>query len=486
MAKRLTVVVDIEMNSLDPNNLVAGAARRVACNISPGLVRVGTEWTLQPAVAEEWEMSRDGRQVLFRLASGARYHSGRRVTAESVIENFNRILDPDTQAYQRVDYEAIQSMEAVDPRTVRFRLRESFAPFFGLVANGTGLTDVQCLVRRDPRTRPVGAGPYELVDWLPGDRLELRAFPDYQGKDIPRVTEVSWRFLPDEVARAEALRSNEHCLAWAPAASELPDLLARGAQVDLSEGHGPTHLAFNCAEFPFSDLRIRQAVAHGVDKRKLVEKLFGGLGSVASTPFPPSSPWYVELSCHAYDPDKARHLLASAGIRELPVILPVNGVAGLRIARLLAEDLAKVGIHIRPVPYDNPLWWPGVYTRGDWLMILQTWTPMPDPDQVFWRRYHSRGIFNAGRYVSQLMDELLEHGRRTLELAARRTIYGRVQELLLMDLPTVYLFHEPAITAWTDAVKGYRPRPSWETYVDTVSLEEAAGRPSSMTQTRDA
>jgi peptide/nickel transport system substrate-binding protein len=481
MARRLTVVVDIEMNSLDPNNLVAGAARRVACNISPGLIRVGTDGTFQPAVAEQWEMSRDGTRALFRLAGGARYHSGRRVTAASVIENFRRILDPNTQAYQRVDYEAIQSMEAVDPRTVRFRLRESFSPFLGLLASGTGLTDVQCLARRDPRTRPVGAGPYEVVDWLPGGRLELRAFPEYHGKDIPHVTEVVWRFLPDEVARAEALRSNEYCLAWAPAASELPDLRTRGVHVDVSDGHGPTHLAFNCATLPFADLRTRQAVAHAVDKRKLVENLFGGMGRMASTPFPPSSPWYVELPCPAYDPDRARHLLTSASIRELQVILPVNGLAGLRIARLLAEDLAKVGIHIRPVPYDNPQWWPGVYTQGDWLMILQTWTPMPDPDQVFWRRYHSRGIFNTGRYVSPVMDELLERGRRTIELSARRTIYARVQEMLLTDLPTVYLFHEPAITAWTGAVKGYRSRPSWEMYIDTVRLEEATRSHPSMT-----
>jgi peptide/nickel transport system substrate-binding protein len=104
-------------------------------------------------------------------------------------------------------------------------------------------------------------------------------------------------------------------------------------------------------------------------------------------------------------------------------------------------------------------------------MILQTWTPMPDPDQVLRRRYHSRGIFNTGRYDSPLVDELLAQGRRTLDQGARRLIYRRVQELLLEDLPTVYLFHEPSITAWGDSVKAYRPRPSWETYLEGVWLE---------------
>lgn len=471
MDGRLTVMVDIEMNSLDPNNLVAGAARRVAGNISPGLVRVGTDWSIEAALADEWETSSDGKQVLFRLARAATYHSGRPVTAESVVENFRRVLSAETQAYQRLDYQVIESMEVIDTRTVRFRLREAFSPFLGLLANGTGMTDVRCLPTRDPRTRPVGAGPYEVTDWLSGDRLELRAFPGYHRKNAAKVAEISWRFVADDVARAEAVRRDKHCLAWAPSVNELGDLRARGVHVDVSEGHGPTHLAFNCAEAPFSDRRIRQAVACAVNRRRLVDELFGGLGTVSSTPFPPSNPWHADLPAHPYDLDKARHLLASAGHRELQVTLPVNGEAGLRIARLLGQDLAKLGVHIQPLAYENPVWWPGVYTGGRWLMILQTWTPMPDPDQVLWRRYHSRGIFNTGRYVSPVMDELLEQGRRTLGLAARRAIYDRAQQLLLEDLPTVYLFHEPAITAWSGGVKGYQPRPMWEIHVDTVRLE---------------
>jgi peptide/nickel transport system substrate-binding protein len=478
MAGRLTVVVDIEMNGLDPNDLVAGAARRVAGNICPGLVRVGMDWSPEAALADEWVASRDGKAVVFRLARGATYHSGRPVTAESVVENFTRVLSAEAGTFQRLDYQVIDSMEVADPRTVRFRLREAFAPFLGLLANGTGMTDVRCLPGRDPRTRPVGAGPYEVIDWLPGDRLELRAFPGHHRKDAAQVAEVSWRFVTDDGARAEAVRRDRHCLAWAPAARSLGDLRARGVHVDVAEGHGPTHLAFDCAAPPFADRRVRQAVAHAVDRRRLLDELFGGLGTVSGTPFAPGSPWHADLPAPAHDPDRARHLLASAGHRGLELTLPVNGPAGLRIARVLEPDLARAGLRIRPVAHDNPAWWPGVYTGGGWRMILQTWTPMPDPDQVLWRRYHSRGAFNTGRYASRAMDELLERGRRTLDLAARRAIYARAQEVLLEDLPTVYLFHEPAITAWGDGVTGYQPRPTWETYVDTVRLESpgAAGR----------
>src|SRR5262249_9678643 len=184
-------------------------------------------------------------------------------------------------------------------------------------------------------------------------------------KDAARVAEVAWRFVPDDAARAGALAETD-CLAWAPAPGEVAGLRARGVQVDVSEGHGPTHLAFNCAAGPFADRRVRQAVAHAVDRRRLIHGLFGGLGTASSTPFPPGSPWHAECPPPAHDPDQARSLLARAGVGRLQVTLPVNGAAGLRIARLLAEDLAGVGIELDPVAYENPVWWPGVYTRGDW------------------------------------------------------------------------------------------------------------------------
>jgi peptide/nickel transport system substrate-binding protein len=223
---------------------------------------------------------------------------------------------------------------------------------------------------------------------------------------------------------------------------------------------------------PFADRRVRQAVAHAIDRRRLVDGLFAGLGTASSTPFPPGSPWHAECSPPAHDPDQARSLLARAGVVRLRVTLPVNGAAGLRIARLLAEDLAGVGIELEPVAHPNPVWWPGVYTRGDWLMILQTWTPMPDPDQVLRRRYHSRGVFNIGRYASAAVDRLLDEGRRTADFERRRAIYRRVQETLVEDLPTIYLFHEPAITAWTRSVRGYRPHPNWEMPLDGVWLDD--------------
>ena len=111
---------------------------------------------------------------------------------------------------------------------------------------------------------------------------------------------------------------------------------------------------------------------------------------------------------------------------------------------------------------------------GTWDLLLQTWAPMPDPDHVFGRRYHSRGIFNATRYGSLEVDTLIQQGQLTMDKAQRYLIYRSIPELLVRDAPTVYLFHEPAVTAWAPTVTGFHPEinaASWEMYVETVSVK---------------
>jgi peptide/nickel transport system substrate-binding protein len=472
MTNFLGIGVDIEMNSLDPHDLVAGAARRVAPNICPGLLRVDSGLRIAPSLAGSWETRRDGREVTLQMVPGVRFHTGRELTAQSVVENFERILAPDSPSYQRPDYQVVERVEALDLRTVRFRLREPFAPFLGLLANSTGMTDVTALASRDARTQPIGAGPFELVRWMPGDHLELRAVANYHRSGVARPELMQWRFTADAGKRTDQLLDDTTQLICAPDLTRLDVLRRAGFVVDVAAGHGPSHLTFDCATPPFSDRRARLAVAHAVNRPALLERLFHGLGTASCTAFAPGSPFHVELTAPAHDPERARWLLREAGLggQRIGLALPVNGPSGAIMGAAIAEDLAMIGIDLEVTPYPNPRWWPGVYTSGNWRIIFQTWTPMPDPDQVLWRRYHSRGRFNSGHYVSARMDQYLSDGRAQLDPASRRAAYAAAQQLILDDAPSVYLFHEPVVEAWSPRVRGYRPHPMWTTEVAGVSV----------------
>ena len=468
----LTVAVDIEMNGLDPNNLVAGAARRVAANIAPGLLAVGPAFEIVPALASSWEQSRDGTVVTVRLEPGARFHSGRPVLADAVVENFARILAPDSPSYQKPDYGIVAEVVALDERTVQFRLHEPFAPFPALLANSTGMTDVSTIATRDPRTRPVGAGPYEMVHWEPGDRLELRTFSEYHRPGLPRTERVTWRFVPDGGKRVREIVAGTVDLACALDPLQISAIEAAGQTVAVVDGHGPTHLVFACDRPPFSDLRVRRAIAHAIDRPRLLRDLTGGIGVASCSPFAPSSRWYAPVEPLPYDPELARSLLAEAGYgpADLRFTMPVNGPHGARMGAAVAAQLQDIGIALEVEPHPNPRWWPGIYTSGTWQIALQTWTPMPDPDQVLYRRYHTRGTFNSGQYRSVEMDRLLDAGRRELDPRVRQQIYADAQRTIVADAPAVYLFHEAAIDAWTPALHGYQPDPMWVTRIDAATV----------------
>jgi peptide/nickel transport system substrate-binding protein len=283
---------------------------------------------------------------------------------------------------------------------------------------------------------------------------------------------VHWHFTPEAGRRTDQLLDGVTQLICGPDLTRLEALRRAGLVVDVAAGHGPSHLAFNCAAAPFSDRRARLAVAHAVNRPALLQRLFGGLGTPSCTPFAPGSPWYVPLAAPPHDPERARWLLGQAGLgrQRTRLVLPVNGPGGAIVGAAIAQDLAAVGIDLDVKPYPNPLWWPGVYTGGGWHIIFQTWTPMPDADQVLWRRYHSHGRFNAGHYVSARMDEHLREGRVQLDSARRAAAYAAAQQVLLDDVPSVYLFHEPAVDAWSPHVHGYRPHPMWVTEIAPMSV----------------
>lgn len=461
------------MLSLDPNNLIAGAARRVASNIAPGLCRLDDAWHPEPDLAASWEFNEDGSELTSRLRDGLTFHSGRRVTAEAVRQNFERILDPRAGCYQRADYAVIDRIDVLDELTVRFVLSEPFAPFPSLLANSTGIADLD----GDPETQatsPVGAGPFTLQSWERGSHLRLVRFAGPNPPQPSGVDEVRWIFEPDPAERTRMLADDEIDLCWMPLAGDLGRLREAGFVVDVQTGHGPTHITFDCSEPPFNDIRARLAIAHAVDRESMIQRLFHGLGTATFSSYAPGSPWFVELSAHPFDPDRARHLLKAAGLDDLRITLPVDSDFGRRMGVLVAEDLARVGIRAEVVPYPSPVWWPGFYTSGSWQVILQSWTPMPDPDQLLRRRYHTRGRLNGGQYSEPAVDELLDRGRRTLDPGARRAVYGAVQEIVMRDAVSVYLFHAPAIAAWNPRVQGFHQTPISEFRLAGVSVDSAS------------
>ncbi|MFP4076525.1 MAG: ABC transporter substrate-binding protein, partial [Halochromatium sp.] len=193
----LVVAQVAEPRSLDPQVTTALNDFRILVNVFEGLVRY-RPGTLEPvpALAESWQISEDGRVYTFKLKDGVRFHDGSRFDAEAVRFNFERLLDPehpyhDTGPFPLAFFfDAVESIEVLDPLRVRFRLAQPFAPFLSNLAYPAGLIVSPAAIERwgdEVGRHPSGTGPFRLVDWRPGERVRLERFPDYHGMPEGRL-----------------------------------------------------------------------------------------------------------------------------------------------------------------------------------------------------------------------------------------------------------------------------------------------------------
>src|SRR6185436_1864051 len=238
---------------------------------------------------------------------GATFHNGKPVTADSVAWNFERLSDPRFGSLLAPDYSGLERVRAIARDRVEFRFHEPFPAFPYHVAWRTYLTD-------DTLDQPVGAGPFRLVEWARGSHLKLERHAKYYEPGKPLVDEIVIRFAPGGEERLQIIERGEADVVENVPAAAAGDLRARGV---LESAAAPslrkTVIAFNCAEPPFNDPRLRRAVAFAVDREKLRRDFFGDRARGVEGIYPPDDPLGVELAPHPYDPERARALMREAG-----------------------------------------------------------------------------------------------------------------------------------------------------------------------------
>lgn len=450
----LTVGLVEEPDTLDPHNLTAAAAGLVGYVIMPGLVWWDFELGVSPMLAESWEQSEDGLVWTFTLRPNLTFHNGKALTAQEVVRNFERIMNPE-ESFLAPDYASVESVEAPDDLTVVFTLSEPFAPFLAVLTNRCGITDMDAL----DANAPIGAGPFKIVQWTRGTGIQMEAFEDYWEEGVPVASKVNWNYYPDDDARMLGMRGGEIDIVYTVPYNQIDQVQSDG-YMDLDPISGLTHtyIAFNCEEGPFSDVRVRQAVAHAIDKELIVEGVLWGYADVANIPFPSSSPWFVETPDYEYDPEKGKALMEEAGFGDgISLDMPIsNDSYTPRIAELIQPDLAAIGIDVRIVEAEWATYWPEIYLQTKFDITIMSYSARVDPDQTFYPRYHSAGVHNATKYSNSRMDELLEAGRREMDTDARKQIYDEVQLLLVEELPWLWLFIPNVAMGWQSNISGFR------------------------------
>jgi len=459
----LVVAVSTEPPSLDPTtNAAAVIDFLLHHNLYENLVQVDAQGELHGQIAHSWEVSQDGLAYTFHLRPGVRFHDGTPCDAEAVRESFLRLLDPATAVPHPEYFGNITQVEVLDTLSVRFVLKEPDPAFLPTLALGDAVVTP---VSADLSTRPVSTGPFRFSKWRPGDRLVLERNSDYYLPGIPKLDRVEFRFIPDPAAQLAALRAGDVDLV-----AELAPEIAVGLKGDpaFRVVSGPQNLvqilAVNTARPPFSELQVRQALAHAVDREEVIELVSFGFGTPIGSHIPPGTPYCADMTwLYPHDPDRARELLREAGYPDgfpATLTLPENYPFHVRTGEVIAAQLAQVGIRATIALVDWPTWLERVYAQADYdlTVIGHTWKLDPAPMLVGYGPDRPDYYFRRG-WGDPELDQLLSLGESILDEEARRAIYTVCQYLIARDAVNVFIQDPHRILAMRGGVTGVEVYP---------------------------
>ena len=473
-----------EPKSLDPHAVTAVNDFRILVNLYDGLVRFkdGT-LAVEPALAESYEVSDDGLTYTFTLREGIEFHDGTPLDAEAVKFNFERMLNEDHPFHDTGPFplafffSALENVEAVDDRTVRFNLNEPYAPFLSNLAYPTGLIVSPAAVEEhgaDFGRNPSGTGAFRFAEWQPNSRVVVERNADYWD-GAPPLEAVVFRPITDANTRlAEMLSGGIDVMVETP-----PDAVTRfrdDAGFTVHEQAGP-HLWFlilNTREGPFADKRVRQAANYAIDKGALVDNILQGTAEVAAGPTPPAFAWAHNEALEAYphDPDRAKALLEEAGYDGSPITFYVTeGGSGMldpvAMGTAIQADLKAVGMPTEIETYEWNTYLglvnPGLEGKAD--MAQMAWMTN-DPDTLPFLTLRSEampdtGGFNSGYYKNEEVDRLLEEARTATDQDERAELYKQMQEIVADDAPWVFVANWKQNAVTNDRVENFALQPSF-------------------------
>jgi peptide/nickel transport system substrate-binding protein len=507
-----------DATSLNPVVATDGQSYIAEWPIYDSLVELDDKLGVKPLLAESWEVSRDGLTYTFKLKKGVKWHDGKAFTARDVAFTFYSVLDPKVTTPHRGYFDALvgfpeltnkenpkkpeelaqKPIEVLDDHTVRFRLRYPYGAFLAVLVNPrAGIVPEHILKGQDLNTaefnrKPIGTGPFKFVEWKRGERIVLEANPDYHG-GRPALDRLIYRVIPDNVVLLQELRAGGVDFIERPPLTEVGKLKqTAGLKVLTADNTSYTYLGFRQDLAPFDDIRVRRALYHAIDVPAIVREVLQGYGAIANGQFPPGS-WAYDPSVkpYAYDPNRAKALLAEAGWKPGPDGILVKD--GKRLAFSLRHDqadqtvkdttiiiqefLKKVGVEATVEPLDWPTFVKKLFA-SEFEGIVVGWTNFHDPDPFAWSIWHSSQwkARNFAHYKSPRADAALEAARQARDQGERKKHYAEFSKILMEDAPYVFLYFPQQVYVTRQSYDGFVPIPAYGGIYQSLKAVKLTGR----------
>lgn len=451
----ITIALPVEIDSLDPHYTTLTQSWMMLSNIFEPLVRLDDSGEYKPLLASGWEVI-DDLTWQFSLKENILFHNGEPFNADSVYYSFNRLYDPELQSPALPIYRGvIKEIKVIDDYTVQVITEKPYAPLLSLLSvlwmvppeyvEEVGLEGFQ--------QNPVGTGPYQFHEWVRGHQFIIEINENYW-RELPDFERVIYRPIPDASTRMAALLAEEVDVIHVVPLDRINEI-EQNPNVRITTRPGEmVYIGLNTFLDGLDDPIVRQALNYAIDKESIIDALLIGKAYPMNGPFFRVTTGYQEdLKPYPYDPDKAKELLAEAGIDQLSLTLITGELQGLQKTREVGETvvffLQEVGIDAELSILESAAQM-DLYGAGKMEMFMWPWASYPESGRHLEILLHSqtRGYY----YQNEETDVLIDAYMTTLDPEEREKVGNKLHEHLYEMAPFVFMYEQEDVWAVNNRV----------------------------------
>jgi peptide/nickel transport system substrate-binding protein len=446
----------------------------VTSQIFASLTRMNENNEVSPYIAESWEISDDGKTYTLHIAKNAKFHDGKPVTSEDLAFSFDIVKKHHRFGPQM--FGPIESYEHPDPKTLVVHLSKPHGPLLLAASTPRQLPvmpkhvygNAEDFMKQPAHKNPVGSGPFIISDRKTDEYVSIKRNPDHFVEGLPYLDKIIYQNVQDKTAKRIGLRQNKFQLARTDSVMRYSDIktFSKLEHLTLTMYDGISGsaivLEFNNRKEPFNNKKVRQAIAYAINRSHISTVLHGGHTKPSRSPFPATNVFFNDdLQGYPLDLDKANSLLDEAGyptkgdgirfeVNLIHIAQPFMPDFNSLTAEYIAAALKKVGIKVKLEPLQGFAGWAKRSAAWDFDMSINWPGDKTDPAIGISRLYvcdniKKQAYTNTSGYCNQKVDEIFAAAALEADTEKRRALYFQVQDILLEEMPMLWLFDTPSL-----------------------------------------
>jgi ABC-type transport system substrate-binding protein len=467
--------------TLDPSLIVDVTGGTISAKLFNGLVKIGDDLSIQPDIAENWSLSKDGLTYKFKLKHNVYFSNNRVVSAKDFKLSFKRILDPRNNSPNKWVLEKILGAEdfingrvddvkgirVIDDYTLEIRLKKPFSPFLSLLSMTAAYVVPMEEVKKwgsDFSTHPVGTGPFVLKEWSPNREIILLKRENYF--DIRAKTKgIIYRIIPEDLTAVTEFEVGNIDVFTIPASeySRYKNDPQKKNLISSIEGLNTYYLGMMCSKPPFNNKTFRRAINYAIDREKILNTIYEKRGRLASGPVPDVIRTWDIHNIYKYNPARSKELIKKEGLYGIKINFYITADREVvDIAEVIQAYIRAVGINVSIKQLEWSSYKDSLNKGEPDMFYMSWWADYPDPENFLFPLFHSSNFGPAGnrtRYSNPVVDSLIEKGQHEMDIKKRDMFYKKAEEIIVADSPWVFFWHRTDFTIRQPWIKNYKIYP---------------------------